>query len=43
MRRRLEADAGTPVANSPQEFAAFVKADVPRWAKLVRYAGATPD
>jgi tripartite-type tricarboxylate transporter receptor subunit TctC len=43
MRRRLEADAGTPVGNSPQEFAEFVKADVPRWAKLVRYSGATPD
>jgi tripartite-type tricarboxylate transporter receptor subunit TctC len=43
MRRRLEADAGTPVGNSPEEFAAFVRADVPRWAKLVKYSGATPD
>jgi tripartite-type tricarboxylate transporter receptor subunit TctC len=43
LRRRLEADAGTAVGNSPQEFAAFVKADVPRWAALVRYSGATPD
>jgi len=43
MRRRLEADAGTPVGNAPEEFAAFVRADVPRWAKLVKYSGATPD
>jgi tripartite-type tricarboxylate transporter receptor subunit TctC len=43
MRKRLEADAGTPVGNSPEEFAAFVRADVPRWAKLVKYSGATPD
>ena len=43
MRRRIENDGGTPVANSPEEFAAFVKADVPRWAQLVRYAGATPE
>jgi tripartite-type tricarboxylate transporter receptor subunit TctC len=43
LRKRLEADAGVPVGNAPEEFAAFVKADVPRWAKLVRYSGATPD
>ena len=43
MRKRLEADAGTPVGNSPEEFAAFVRTDVPRWAKLVKYSGATPD
>ena len=43
MRRRIESDGGTAVGNAPEEFAAFVKADVPRWARLVRYAGATPD
>lgn len=43
LRKRLEADAGVPVGNAPEEFAAFVKADVPRWAKLVRYSGAKPD
>lgn len=43
LRRRLEQDAAEPVASSPEEFAAFVKADVPRWEKLVRYANATPD
>lgn len=43
LRRRLEADAGVPVGNAPEEFAAFVKADVPRWAALVRYSGAKPD
>ncbi len=43
MRRRIEGDGGTPVGNAPTEFAAFVKADVPRWAQLVRYSGTTPD
>ncbi|MCE2658848.1 MAG: tripartite tricarboxylate transporter substrate binding protein [Rubrivivax sp.] len=43
LKKRLEADAATPVGNAPVEFAAFVKADVPRWAALVRYSGATPD
>lgn len=43
VRRRLEADAAEAVASSPDDFAAFVKADIPRWAQLVRYSGATPD
>jgi tripartite-type tricarboxylate transporter receptor subunit TctC len=43
MRKRLEADAGEPVGNTPEEFAAFVKADVPRWARLVKYSGAAPE
>ncbi|MEO8859538.1 MAG: tripartite tricarboxylate transporter substrate binding protein [Burkholderiaceae bacterium] len=41
MRRRVESDGGAVVGNSPAEFAAFVKADVPRWARLVKYSGAT--
>lgn len=41
-RKRLELDAAQAVGNSPEEFARFVKADIPRWADLVRYSGATP-
>ena len=43
VRKRLESDAAEAVASSPEEFAAFVKADIPRWEKLVRYANATPE
>ena len=43
VRKRLEGDAAQAVGSSPEEFAAFVKADVPRWAQLVKYSGATPD
>ena len=43
MRKRLDADGATPAGNAPEEFAAFVRADVPRWARLVRYSDATPD
>ena len=43
MKKRIESDGGTPVGNSAEEFAAFVKADVPRWEKLVRYSGARPE
>lgn len=41
-RKRAELDALQPVGNSPEEFARFVKADVPRWARLVKYSGARP-
>ena len=37
------ADGALPVGNAPDEFAAFVKADVPRWARLVKYSGAAPE
>jgi tripartite-type tricarboxylate transporter receptor subunit TctC len=43
MKKRLEADGGTPVGNAPEVFARFVAADVPRWAQLVKYSGAKPD
>jgi tripartite-type tricarboxylate transporter receptor subunit TctC len=43
LKKKLEGDAATPIGNTPAEFAAFVKADVPRWAALVRYSGATPE
>jgi len=43
MRKRLESDGALPVGNSADEFARFVKADVARWEKLVRYSGAKPE
>ena len=43
LRKRMDADGGTPVGNAPDEFARFVKADVARWEKLVRYSGAKPE
>jgi tripartite-type tricarboxylate transporter receptor subunit TctC len=42
-RKRLEADAAQAVGNSSEEFAAFVKSDIARWAKLVKYSGAKPE
>ena len=43
MKKQLETDGGTPINNAPEEFARFVVADVSRWSRLVKYAGAKPD
>jgi tripartite-type tricarboxylate transporter receptor subunit TctC len=42
-RKRLEADAAEPVGNAPSEFSQFIKEDIQRWAKIVKYSGAKPE
>ena len=43
MRSRLAEQGSDPVGSTPQEFAAFVAAEQPKWAELVRISGATVD
>jgi tripartite-type tricarboxylate transporter receptor subunit TctC len=43
IRKRLEQDAAEAVASTPEDFARFVKADIARWAPLIRRSGATPE
>jgi tripartite-type tricarboxylate transporter receptor subunit TctC len=40
VKRRLETEGATAVGNSPEEFAAFVRSEIARWAKVVKYSGA---
>ena len=32
-----------PVGNSPEAFAAIIKADIPKWAKVIKDSGAKQD
>jgi len=42
-RKTLEAQGAEPVANTPEEFAAVLKTDIARWAKVVKESGAKVD
>ena len=43
MRERLEGLGLDPVGNTPEEFAAFQKAEIAKWAKVVKDAKITAD
>jgi tripartite-type tricarboxylate transporter receptor subunit TctC len=39
MRKRLEADGADPVITTGEEFRAYIKAEIARWAPVIRAAG----
>ena len=43
VKERLDMIGFVPVANSPEEFAAIIKAETARWGKIVRDAKLTPE
>lgn len=43
LRARLEAEGAVPDASSPEEFAAFIRAEIPRWGQAVKASGAKLD
>lgn len=43
VKKRLEHEGAVPVGNSPEEFARFVRSEIPRWAKVVQFSGAKPE
>jgi tripartite-type tricarboxylate transporter receptor subunit TctC len=43
VRSRIEADGSLPVGSSPEEFRRFMRADMDKWAKLVKESGAKLD
>jgi tripartite-type tricarboxylate transporter receptor subunit TctC len=43
VRDRLATEAAEPVGNSPEEFHAFIKKEIARWAPVIKASGARPD
>ena len=43
LRARLEPDGARVVASTPEEFAAFLAADVDKWRRVVKATGAKPE
>jgi len=43
MRERLAAQGADPVGNTPEQFAAFIKSEIDKWAKIVKASGARVD
>ncbi|MFH5923114.1 Bug family tripartite tricarboxylate transporter substrate binding protein [Roseomonas xinghualingensis] len=40
MREKLAQQGSTPAGGTPEEFAGFIRAELPKWAELVRISGA---
>lgn len=43
VKDRLTADGNEVVAGTPEEFGALIKAEIAKWAKVVRAAGIQPE
>lgn len=43
VRERFQASGADPVGNTPEEFAALVRSDMAKWAKVVKAAGIKPE
>ena len=39
VRERLAADGAEPVGNTPEQFAAYIKTEIERWAKVIKASG----
>ena len=43
LKERLKAEGSDPVGNSPEQFAAFLRSEVAKWAKVIKVAGVKPE
>ena len=43
MRKRLHEQGAEPVGSTPEQFAAFMRAEIARWAEVVKVSGARAD
>lgn len=43
LRERLRAEGSDPVGSSPEEFAKFIREEIDKWAKVVKFAKVRPE
>lgn len=43
LKERLKAEGSDPVGNTPEEYAAFLRDEVAKWAKVIKFAGVRPE
>jgi tripartite-type tricarboxylate transporter receptor subunit TctC len=43
LRRKLAEQGSEPAPSTPEEFARFIRTEIPRWTEIVRLSGATAD
>ncbi|MDA0981791.1 MAG: tripartite tricarboxylate transporter substrate-binding protein [Proteobacteria bacterium] len=43
IRERLMAGGAEPQTSTPEEFAAFIRAEIPKWARVIKSAGVDPN
>jgi tripartite-type tricarboxylate transporter receptor subunit TctC len=43
LRDRLLGSGAEPALNAPEEFRAYIRAEIDRWAPIIRASGAKPD
>jgi tripartite-type tricarboxylate transporter receptor subunit TctC len=43
MQRKLVEQGSEPVGSTPEEFATFIRTEIPKWTEIVRISGATAD
>ena len=42
-QKRLAAVGVDPLTSTPEEFSAYIKTEIPKWARVVKASGATAD
>jgi tripartite-type tricarboxylate transporter receptor subunit TctC len=43
LKERLKADGSDPVGNSPEQYAAFLRNEIAKWAKVIKFANVKPE
>jgi tripartite-type tricarboxylate transporter receptor subunit TctC len=43
LKERLKAEGSDPVGNSPEQFGVFLRDEIAKWAKVIKFANVKPE